>query len=66
MALTVWDRTLGATRDATQEDIDALQAASDALGRLVAAVSETAADLRVQVHTIQQRYRTSAELSGDL
>ena len=35
MELTVWDHILGATRAATQQDIDILQAKADAYGRMI-------------------------------
>ena len=66
MALTVWDQSLGSTREATQQDIDLLQAQANALGRINAEITGILQALRAVVISIQQKYQRSAELSGDL
>lgn len=66
MALTVWDQSLGSTREATQQDIDLLQAQANALGRINAEITGILQALRAEVISIQQKYQRSAELSGDL
>ena len=66
MALTVWDQSLGSTREATQQDIDLLQAQANALGRINAEITDVLQALRAVVISIQQKYQRSAELSGDL
>lgn len=66
MALTIWDQRLGASREATQVDLDVAQAKIDAFGRLVTAFNEIGDDLLVRVNTIVRQAEQSASLSGDL
>lgn len=66
MALTVWDQSLGASREATQEDIDIMQAKVNAFGRFVSEVRLYEQNLSAEIGQIQDRYRRSAELSGSI
>lgn len=66
MAVTVWDPDLGATREATQVDIDTLQAKADAYGRLVGEFRSVEEALFRSKFQIEERARTSDQLSGDL
>jgi hypothetical protein len=65
MALTIWDAQLGASREATQEDIDRLQAKADAFGRLVHEIRAVEGSLFRTMSEIEERARM-AKLSGDL
>ena len=66
MALTIWDVAMGASREATQQDIDILQAKVNAFGRLVREFRHIEQELTHQIGEIQDQYRISAQLSGDL
>lgn len=64
MALTVWDEPMGASREATQQDIDILQAKVDAFGRFVTEFRHFEQRLANDIELIKERYRVSASLSG--
>jgi hypothetical protein len=66
MALKVWDIHSNASREATQLDIDILEAKVNAFGRLLSTLRVIEAELGIQVTMIQQRHSTSLSLSGDL
>lgn len=64
MALRMWDVAMGAARDATQEDIDIMQAKLNAFGRLITEFRQIEGTMTNEIGEIQERYRVSAELSG--
>lgn len=64
MALTVWDEPMGASREATQQDIDIMQAKVDAFGRFVAEFRHYEQRLAAEIELIKERNRVSASLSG--
>lgn len=66
MPLTVFDAGLGASRDATQEDIDIMQAKVNAFGRLINEITDIQRGLRTEIVQIHNRYAQRQQLSGDL
>lgn len=64
MALTVWDQALGVSREASQQDIDILQCKVTHIGAILMDLSKARERMTMDVRAIQQRYRTSEELSG--
>ena len=66
MALVIWDVAMGASRDATQQDIDIMQAKLDAFSRLIGEFRHIEGAMSNQIEQIKDQYRVSASLSGDL
>lgn len=64
MALMIWDIGMGASREATQEDIDVLQCKLNAFGRLISEFRHIEQAMANEIGEIQRRYKVSAELSG--
>ena len=64
MALTVWDQSLGASREATQLDIDVMQCKVTHIGAILFDLAKAQERMTQEVRAIQSRYRTSEEFSG--
>ena len=56
MGLQLYDVQTDTTREATQEDLDGLQAMAGAYGALRAAVADTHARLLIQIDDIKRRH----------
>lgn len=57
MALTLFDIKTDTTREATQADLDALEAMAQAYGSLRTAVADTHARLLTQIEDIKRRHQ---------
>ena len=66
MALTIWDQALGVSREATQEDIDIMQAKVSHLSAMLFDWAKGQERMYAEISSIHQRYQQSAELTGGL
>lgn len=66
MALVIWDQGLGVSRDATQEDIDIMQAKVNHLSSMLFDWAKGQERMFAEIRSIHDRYQLSAQLSGDL